>query len=374
MKINFVITKLLNIGGVEVQLLRTVRGLVERGYEIRLIVLQHTHSPVFDMLPKEVSLCFAFRDDGSPAGQKIAYHLETKFFHQRLHRLITENKPDLVISYKEGPGSVLLLPGLGVPTLVYVHNIVNEAPPRSLRTRFVEHRYRKALKAVNCFVFVSEGCRRFYAKRYGIPTANNAVIYNGIPVPTIQACANAFSVPKKTPGTVRLCFVGRLEPEKGILRLLQALAELKHEGCRYELLVLGDGSEKAACSRLIADNDMGRQVQMLGYCKNPHPYVAASDWFVSTSEFESFGLSVLEAITVGSKVLSTCSIGTEEIIGAVGGGLLVENNLPAIRDGLRDVLTGRITCPPAHDVARTFGAEVFFEQLCGLLEKLARGA
>ena len=373
MKINFLITKLLRFGGVEVQLLHTVRGLVERGHTVKLIVLQYSNSPFFDNLPDGVSLSFAFRKGLNSSGQKFAYHLETKFFHKHLQHLITENKPDLVISYKEGPGSVLLLPGLGVPTLVYVHNIISERPPRSIRTRFVESRYRKALQSIDCFAYVSEGSRQSFAKRYGIPTAKHAVVYNCVSVTELRDHAAAFSVPKKTPGVVRLCFAGRLEPEKGILCLLQALAELKQEGYPFELLICGDGSVEADCRQIIANNSLEQQVQMLGYCENPHPYIAASDWFVSASDFESFGLSVLEAITLGTRVLSTRSVGTEEVIGLAGGGVLIDNNPQAIRDGLRGVLTERIVCPPAHDVDRFFGEKVFFEHLCSLLEEVARG-
>jgi glycosyltransferase involved in cell wall biosynthesis len=374
MKINFVITKLLRFGGVEVQLLRTVRGLVERGHTVRLIVLQHLRSPIYDDLPEGVSLCFAFQNGLSSPGQKLAYHLETKFFRGKLKRLITENGPDLVISFKEGPGSVLLLPGLGVPTLVYVHNIIREAPPRSIRSRFVERLYRRALQSIDSFVFVSESSRQSFIKRYGVSAARHAVVYNCVSVSELQEHAAAFPVPEKAPDLVRLCFSGRLEPEKGILCLLQALAELKHEGCRFEMLICGDGSLEAACRQIIAENNMESQVQMLGYCENPFPYIASSDWLVSASEFESFGLSVLEAIALGTKVLSTRSLGTEEIISAVGGGVLIEHNSQAIRDGLRDVLAGKIVCPPAHDVAQIFGEEVFFSRLCDFLEKVAHGA
>ena len=374
MKINLVITKLMHLGGVEVQLLHTVRGLVERGYTVRLIVLQYLHSPIFDSLPEEVSVLFAFHGDLTSPSQRVAYQLETKFFHGRLKRLITGNHPDLVISYKEGPGSVLLLPGLGVPSLVYVHNIVSEAAERSIRKRFVEQRYRKALQSVDCFIFVSEHCKLAFAKRFGIPPAKHAVVYNCVSLQELRERASAFSVAEKTSGVVRLCFAGRLEPEKGILRLLQALADLKQEGHPFELIVCGDGSADAACRQIISDNGMESQVQMLGYCANPHPYIAASDWFVSTSEFESFGLSVLEAIALGTRVISTQSLGTEEIIASVGGGFLIENNLPAIRDGLRNVLEGSVVCPPSHDVAQTFGEDVFFDHLCGLLEGVAQGA
>jgi len=76
------------------------------------------------------------------------------------------------------------------------------------------------------------------------------------------------------------------------------------------LLMVGDGPERAPAEARLRDLGIADRVQFLGKQDSVERFFQASDLFLLPSEFESFGLSALEAIACGVPV-----------IGARGGGL-----------------------------------------------------
>lgn len=122
-------------------------------------------------------------------------------------------------------------------------------------------------------------------------------------------------------------YVGRFAPEKGLDRLLQAVARLKHIPNLRLIVVGGDGEQDAAHRRMaelsracgIADRVAfkGRVEQS----KLPWFYGAA-DLLALPSSYESFGMVALEALACGTPVAATC-------VGAMG-------------DLLRDARNGRL--------------------------------
>jgi CDP-glycerol glycerophosphotransferase len=134
--------------------------------------------------------------------------------------------------------------------------------------------------------------------------------------------------------------VGRLSPEKGQERLLDALRALREEGLPIQLLLVGDGpllDVLQAHARRIGLTD--QDVHFAGFVANPFPAMRASDGFVLSSEYEGQGLVVLEALALGVPVMSTDVVGPRGIL-ANGVGRLVENSTEGLRDGMRALATG----------------------------------
>ncbi len=66
-------------------------------------------------------------------------------------------------------------------------------------------------------------------------------------------------------GHTTFAFVGRLVGTKGMPVLLQAAKQLRDEGCRFQLKVIGDGSGRAALQRQAADLGLTDSVHFHGY-------------------------------------------------------------------------------------------------------------
>lgn len=132
--------------------------------------------------------------------------------------------------------------------------------------------------------------------------------------------------------------IGRLEEDKGYLRLLKCINELYKQGIKVKLYILGIGSKKKELQEYIKINKLQNIVYLLNFQENPYKYIIKSNLFISSSFTEGFSLALLEAIILGIPVISTNTEGPSEIIGKNEYGLLVENSEKGIYEGLKKVI------------------------------------
>ncbi|MGC9286786.1 MAG: glycosyltransferase, partial [Hydrogenobaculum sp.] len=96
--------------------------------------------------------------------------------------------------------------------------------------------------------------------------------------------------------------VGRLSEDKDYNTLLKAF---KRANLNAELFIIGEGSKKEELLNLSKSLKIEDKVKLLGFKKNPFPYVRACDVFVSSSKREAFPMVVLEAMGLGKPVICT---------------------------------------------------------------------
>jgi glycosyltransferase involved in cell wall biosynthesis len=107
---------------------------------------------------------------------------------------------------------------------------------------------------------------------------------------------------RREPGAAssrRVLVVSRLEPRKNVGEAIEAVARLPKGAC--ELVVAGDGSERKALEELAEASGAGGAVRFLGRVSSeelPGLYGGAAI-FLTTSNSEGFGLSLLEAMSAG---------------------------------------------------------------------------
>ncbi len=80
-----------------------------------------------------------------------------------------------------------------------------------------------------------------------------------------------------------------------------------------KLLMVGDGPDRPDAEALCRELDICDHVRFLGKQQEMEEILAISDMFILTSDYESFGLSALEAMAAGVPVLSTNAGGLPEI-------------------------------------------------------------
>ena len=102
---------------------------------------------------------------------------------------------------------------------------------------------------------------------------------------------------------IKLIFVGRLSPEKGLISFLEALAifPLKE---RFHLTVLGDGIERVATENFILDHDLSNIVTMHGFVADPSNYFITPDILIMPSIREGLPMTLIEALASGIPVLA----------------------------------------------------------------------
>ncbi|MFC2067094.1 glycosyltransferase [Chloroflexota bacterium] len=130
-----------------------------------------------------------------------------------------------------------------------------------------------------------------------------------------------------------ILFVGRIEPLKGIDKLLMSMSYLKNkEGLRL-VVIGGDGNSHYDMERLqvlsreLCIQDSVIWLGLVGQEELPRFYSAA-DVCVVPSYYESFGLVALESLACGTPVVATKVGGTESVIRQGETGYVVADNAP----------------------------------------------
>ena len=118
-----------------------------------------------------------------------------------------------------------------------------------------------------------------------------------------------------------LAFAGRLTAQKSLRIALEALAAVKG----VTLLIAGEGDERPAVERDVAELGLDGRVRLLG--AQPRQRVlelfAAADGSLLSSSWENFPHTVVEALAVGTPVLATATGGVAEVVRDGENGLLV---------------------------------------------------
>lgn len=104
--------------------------------------------------------------------------------------------------------------------------------------------------------------------------------------------------------TAPLLFVGRLEPEKRADIAIHALARARSLGIDAELTIVGDGSQREALQSLAQELGVTQWIVFVGQ-KDPLEYYARADMLLVPSEYEGYGMVIIEALAAGIPVLST---------------------------------------------------------------------
>jgi len=99
--------------------------------------------------------------------------------------------------------------------------------------------------------------------------------------------------------------VGRLVPGKGFGLLLNAFAAALHERPDLRLVIVGEGTERAALEAQIDSLGLRDKVYLPGHLSDAARLYQAFDWVAIPSKSEGLGLIMQEAVMAGVPVLSS---------------------------------------------------------------------
>ncbi|HEY4511364.1 MAG TPA: glycosyltransferase [Candidatus Paceibacterota bacterium] len=116
----------------------------------------------------------------------------------------------------------------------------------------------------------------------------------------------SFDLCKKYPEFETIILMAsRLEPEKDIATALQAFAAVVNKFPKTGLVIVGSGSELAALERMTHNLRLTNSVRFEGWQENLASYYASADIVLSTSSYEGYGMSLVEAALSGSAIVTT---------------------------------------------------------------------
>jgi glycosyltransferase involved in cell wall biosynthesis len=206
--------------------------------------------------------------------------------------------------------------------------------------------------AIHVPVAVSQSTAKEWEARCRTLRGRFTVIYNGVNIEAIQQAAT----PPVTPAELGIAadapilFVAaRLHPMKGINYLLDAMPAILEKHPQTILLLAGDGNERERLQTQADALGVTGHVRFLGWRNDVLRLLALADIVVQPSEWETFGLTLVEAMALGKPCVATAVGGMPEVVEDGVTGLIV----PKRDVGALTRAIGALLDDPAR--ARQFG-------------------
>jgi glycosyltransferase involved in cell wall biosynthesis len=153
------------------------------------------------------------------------------------------------------------------------------------------------------------------------------ILQNGIPQ------VNFLNNYKTGDGVVNVLYLSNLIPGKGILVLLDAVEILKAKNARFHLRVAGAENDITydMLRRIISEKDLHSHVTLVGplYGEKKYQEFRNSEIFVLPTDYDTFGLVLLEAMQFGVPCIST-NVGAIPELLANGRGLIIPEIEPEV--------------------------------------------
>jgi glycosyltransferase involved in cell wall biosynthesis len=158
-----------------------------------------------------------------------------------------------------------------------------------------------------------------------------AVIHNGVDLARFAPVAHG----SRGRAPVTVATLANLRPEKGLLQLVEAAAEVTRQVPRVRFVIWGDGPLHGDLEALIRARGLTGIVEMPGSTRQPENVLKGCDVFVLPSLSEASSNVVLEAMGTGLPVVATRVGGLPGLVEDESTGLLVPpDDVPALAQAI----------------------------------------
>jgi len=275
---------------------------------------------------------------GALAGREIAVRrvaeVDSRWDWQgmlRTWRLLRRDRPAVLHVHHVWPAADRYLASLadlaGIPHLVITEHIAGQSHSESQRGL-----KRRELARADAVTVVCGAIADSLQRDYGVARERVRVVPNAADPPDESAEWVAARRWRDSFGAIprRPLFVSaaRLEEQKGLDVLIDALGLLRARGLDFVAALAGDGSQRVPLEQRAAFRGVADRVRFLGRLDDVGPLLAAADAVVLASRWEGLPLTLLEALSRARPVAATRVGGIPDVIDDGVHGRLVEPGDP----------------------------------------------
>lgn len=305
-------------GGAQKATLDLINALLAKKIKLSIIVFENKID--FD-LPKEIDLVILEKKERKN-GIFNKYFLAAKL-KKIWGKLNKDKRFDLTISRLQYTNEIVYIAKIPKPYFI-IDNALSEETNKLKKESLIKgnkrlNRYKKIYQDSN-LIAVSDGVKNDMKVNFHVQDKNIRTIFNPIDFENIIRLSkekNSHNI-----GSNYIIHVARAIGQKRHDLLLDAW-KLVHSNLK--LVLLTDGPE--AILKLVKERHLESRCIVLAFSKNPYPLIKNARLLVLSSDFEGFGLVLVEAITCGTPVIATdCKFGPSEILGRKYKNCLVKPN------------------------------------------------
>ncbi|GIV17136.1 MAG: glycosyl transferase [Armatimonadota bacterium] len=295
-------------GGAQRVFLHLAQGFAEQGYEVHL-VLARAQGPYLPQVPSCVRMI-------DLRASRVLTSLPG------LVRYLRDQRPCALLSALDHANVVAIcarwLARVPSRVIVTVHSTPSQvvANARALRAKLLPLWARFFYRWADTVVAVSQGVADELVHYVGIPAEKVKVIYNPIVTPELfRKAEEPLEHPWFREGEPPVVLgVGRLTKPKDFPTLIRAFALVRRQR-PARLMILGEGEERSQLEALAKELGIAGDVSLPGFVQNPYPYMKKAAVFVLSSRWEGLPTVLVEALALGTPVVSTdCPSGSAEIL------------------------------------------------------------
>jgi glycosyltransferase involved in cell wall biosynthesis len=298
----------LEIGGVERVFANLANGLYQCGTEVDLVVCR-AGGDMGMVLEKDIHVFGLESDHMMRSVPKVAKYLLAR-------------KPEAMITAMTHCSAAAVVARTiahqKTKIIATEHNTMSRivANTSGLKYHLMPLWGRWALNSADSIVAVSHGVADDLSAQTGILRKRFQVIYN--PVIT-EALYSAAEAPVEHPWFQAgeppvILAVGRLDKQKDFPMLIRAFRLVRNRR-PARLMILGEGPDRGRIEQVVYETGLTKDVALPGFERNPYRFMNRAAVFASSSQWEGFGVALVEALAVGVPVVSTnCTHGPSEIL------------------------------------------------------------
>jgi glycosyltransferase involved in cell wall biosynthesis len=276
----------------------------------------------------------------------------------RISAIIAEFDPDVIHLHPCGPELVYYLPiwtKRPIPTVLTLHNNYSghcaDYGPASM--------FGRAFHAAGRIAAVSADARDWMLSLHPTLSDKTSVIHNGVPLPPAPVRPLPWDRPV-------VSYIGRLEVQKRMDRLLEAFALVSADHDEVRLRIVGDGTHLASTREQAAALGIDGRVEFFGAVdpERVPGLLHETTIFALSSDFEGLPMAVLEAAGHGRPIVSTRAGGVPEAVLDERTGLLVDDDPAALARALDRLLRDRALAERLGSAARDHIETAFSMPAC----------
>ncbi|MBK5273433.1 MAG: glycosyltransferase family 4 protein [Desulfuromonadales bacterium] len=248
------------------------------------------------------------------------------------NQIISEYRLDK-LNIHAGPGGVLLIRKLPIPVLVTCHHTYWQQYTH-IKAQFWKRIFlpfeRRTYRLADKIICDCEDTKRVLIERYDIPMEKITVIHCAVD----SGKFHFENLPKQSKS---ILYIGRIAKRKGIDFLIRSMPLVVRTFPDVQLLVGGKGSHLEKMKSLVRQLGLERNVTFLGFVPDDqlNTLYNQAHCVVVPSIFEGFGITVIEALAAGTRVVGTDVDGIREILNSGEYGRLVPyGNRQALADAI----------------------------------------